>query len=78
MKNFSSSTQRRKRGTRTEYIARLTYYDKTIFGGNAEAIFRTERDGFRMGHEQRLNTDFEFVIPRDPHKPGGELFEVSV
>ena len=45
-----------------------------IFGGNAEAIFRTERDGFRMGHEQRLNTDFEFVIPRDPKKPGGELF----
>jgi hypothetical protein len=45
-----------------------------IFGGNAEAIFRTERDGFHMGHEQRLNTDLEFVIPRDPHKPGGELF----
>lgn len=45
-----------------------------IFGGNAEAIFRTERDGFRLGHEQRLNTDLEFVIPRDPHKPGGELF----
>ena len=47
---------------------------RLIFGGNAEAIFRTERDGFRMGHEQRLNTDLEFVIPRDPHKPGGELF----
>lgn len=45
-----------------------------IFGGNAEAIFRTERDGFRMGHEQRLNTDVEYVLPRDPHKPGGELF----
>jgi hypothetical protein len=45
-----------------------------IFGGNAEAIFRTERAGFRMGHEQRLNTDLEYVIPRDPHKPGGELF----
>lgn len=45
-----------------------------IFGGNAEAIFRTDRDGFRMGHEQRVNTDFEFVIPRDPRKPGGELF----
>ena len=47
---------------------------RLIFGGNAEAIFRTERDGFRMGHEQRLNTDLEFVIPRDPQKPGGELF----
>ena len=45
-----------------------------IFGGNAQAIFRTERDGFRMGHEQRVNTDLEFVIPRDARKPGGELF----
>ena len=45
-----------------------------IFGGNAEAIFRTERDGFRMGHEQRLSTDLEYVLPHDPHKPGGELF----
>jgi hypothetical protein len=45
-----------------------------IFGGNAEAIFRTERDGFRLGHEQRVSTDLEYVIPRDPHKPGGELF----
>jgi hypothetical protein len=45
-----------------------------IFGGNAEAIFRTERDGFRMGHEQRLSTDLEYVIPRDKQKPGGELF----
>lgn len=45
-----------------------------IFGGNAEAIFRTERDGFRMGHEQRVNTDLEYVLPRDQHKPGGELF----
>ena len=47
---------------------------RLIFGGNAEVIFRSGRDGFRMGHEQRLNTDLEFVIPRDPHKPGGELF----
>lgn len=47
---------------------------RVIFGGNAEVIFRTERDGFRMGHEQRVNTDLEYVIPKDPHKPGGELF----
>jgi hypothetical protein len=47
---------------------------RVIFGGNAEAIFRAERDGFRMGNEQRLSTDLEYVIPRDPHKPGGELF----
>jgi hypothetical protein len=47
---------------------------RVIFGGNAEVIFRTERDGFRMGHEQRLSTDLEYVLPRDPHEPGGELF----
>jgi integrase len=29
MKNFSTSIQRKKRGKRTEYIARITYYDKT-------------------------------------------------
>ena len=29
MKNFSTSIQRKKRGKRTEFIARLTYYDKT-------------------------------------------------
>ena len=46
-----------------------------IFGGNAEAIFRSERDGFRVGHEQRLNTDLEYVLlPREYTKPGGELF----
>ena len=47
---------------------------RLIFGGNAEAIFRSERDGFRMGHEQRVSTDLEYVLPHDPHKPGGELF----
>lgn len=48
---------------------------RIIFGGNAEVIFRTERDGFRMGHEQRLNTDLEYVLlPREYNKPGGELF----
>jgi hypothetical protein len=47
---------------------------RVIFGGNAEIIFRTERDGFRMGHEQRVSTDLEYVLPRDPLKPGGEVF----
>ncbi len=48
---------------------------RLIFGGNAEVVFRAERDGFRMGHEQRLNTDLEYVLlPRDYTKPGGELF----
>jgi hypothetical protein len=27
-----------------------------------------------MGHEQRVSTDLEYVLPRDPHKPGGEVF----
>ena len=50
---------------------------RIIFGGNAEAIFRSERDGFRTGHEQRLNTDFEYVLlPREYTKPGGELFVI--
>ncbi len=48
---------------------------RVIFGGNAEAIFRSERAGFRMGHEQRLSSDLEYVLlPRDYKKPGGELF----
>jgi hypothetical protein len=47
---------------------------RVIFGGNAEVMFRTERDGFRMGHEQRINTDLEYVLPKDRLKPGGELF----
>jgi hypothetical protein len=46
-----------------------------IFGGNAEGIFRTERNGFRMGHEIRVNTDLEYVLlPRDYKEPGHELF----
>jgi hypothetical protein len=50
---------------------------RVIFGGNVEAILRTERSGFRMGHEQRLNTDLEYVLlPRNYKKPGGELFMI--
>lgn len=48
-----------------------------IFGGNAEGVYRTERNGFRMGHELRLNTDLEYVLfPRHYQKPGGELFAI--
>src|ERR1043165_4038450 len=50
---------------------------RIIFGGNAEAILRSERDGFRMGHEQKLSTDLEYVLlPREYKKPGGELFAI--
>jgi hypothetical protein len=46
-----------------------------IFGGNVEGVWRAERDGFRMGHELRLNTDLEYVLfPRQYDRPGGEVF----
>jgi hypothetical protein len=46
-----------------------------IFGGNVEAVWRSERAGFRMGNEVRVNTDFEYVLlPRDYQAPGKELF----
>ncbi len=48
-----------------------------IFGGNAEAIVRSERDGFRLGHEVRVSTDSEYVLlPRKYDAPGGELFVI--
>jgi len=48
-----------------------------IFGGNIEGIVRSERDGFRMGHEIRVNTDMEYVLfPRDYQAPGKELFVI--
>lgn len=33
-----------------------------VYGANAEAIARSERSGFRLGHELRVNTDFEYVL----------------
>jgi hypothetical protein len=46
-----------------------------IFGSNVEGILRSERDGFRMGNELKVNTDFEYVLlPRDYQAPGKELF----
>ncbi|HKO99482.1 MAG TPA: hypothetical protein VJU86_20950 [Pyrinomonadaceae bacterium] len=48
-----------------------------IFGGNVEGIVRSESDGFRMGHEVRINTDTEYVLlPRDYQAPGKELFVI--
>jgi hypothetical protein len=48
-----------------------------IFGGNIEGIVRSERDGFRMGHEIRANTDMEYVLyPREYQAPGKELFVI--
>jgi hypothetical protein len=46
-----------------------------IFGGDAEGVLRTERDGFRMGHETRVGTDLEYVLlPFKYDSPGHELF----
>jgi hypothetical protein len=48
-----------------------------IFGGNVEAVLRSERDGFRMGHELRASTDLEYVLlPRNYDAPGKELFVI--
>jgi hypothetical protein len=48
---------------------------RLIFGGNVEGILRSERDGFRTGHEVRVNTDLEYVLlPFDYTRPGRELF----
>jgi hypothetical protein len=48
-----------------------------IFGGNVEGIVRSERHGFRIGHELRVNTDLEYVVlPRKYDAPGGELFMI--
>jgi len=50
---------------------------RLIFGGNVEGIARSERDGFRMGHEVRVNTDLEYVLlPLDYQAPGRELFVI--
>jgi hypothetical protein len=48
-----------------------------IFGGNIEGVLRSERDGFRMGHEISINTDLEYVLfPRKYQRPGGEVFAI--
>jgi hypothetical protein len=50
---------------------------RLIFGGNVEAVLRSERGGFRMGHEVRVNTDLEYVLlPFKYDTPGGELFVI--
>jgi hypothetical protein len=48
-----------------------------LFGGNLEGVLRSERDGYRMGHELRINTDLEYVLfPRNYDRPGGEVFAI--
>jgi len=46
-----------------------------IYGANVEGTLRSERDGFRMGNELRVNTDLEYVLlPLKYQNPGHELF----
>jgi hypothetical protein len=46
-----------------------------VFGGNVEGVLRTERGGYRLGRELRVNTDLELVaLPIRYEQPGHELF----
>jgi hypothetical protein len=46
-----------------------------VYGASVEAIARSERDGFRLGHELRVNTDLEYVLlPLKYRSPTNELF----
>ena len=46
-----------------------------VYGASVEGIARSERNGFRLGHEVRVNTDFEYVLlPLKYQKPTHELF----
>lgn len=48
---------------------------RVIYGGNLETVLRGEREGYRTGHEVRLNTDLEYVLlPFKYQNPGHELF----
>ena len=50
---------------------------RLIFGGDAEGILRSERAGYRVGNEARVNTDAEYVLlPRNYPTPGKELFAI--
>lgn len=50
---------------------------RLIFGGNIEGVWRSERDGFRTGHELRINTDLEYIVfPFKYDQPGGEVFAI--
>lgn len=52
-------------------------HHRFIFGANIEATMRGERNGARMGHELRINTDLEYVLlPLKYQSPGRELFAI--
>jgi hypothetical protein len=48
-----------------------------IYGANVEGTVRGKRDGFRVGHEVQINTDFEYVLfPFKYRSPTKELFTI--
>lgn len=48
---------------------------RLIYGADLAGVVRGERDGYRLGHEVRVNTDLEYVLfPRMCQQPGHELF----
>jgi hypothetical protein len=48
---------------------------RIIYGADLAGVIRGERDGYRLGHEVRFNTDLEYVLlPRVYKEPGHELF----
>jgi hypothetical protein len=50
---------------------------RLIYGANVEGVLRSERGGFRTGHELRINTDTEYIIfPFRYRKPTGEVFAI--
>jgi len=52
-------------------------HHRFIYGANIEGTLRGERNGFRTGHELRVNTDLEYVLlPLKYQNPGKELFVI--
>jgi hypothetical protein len=48
-----------------------------IYGANIEGTLRGKRDGYRVGHEVQINTDFEYVLfPLKYRSPTKELFTI--
>jgi hypothetical protein len=48
-----------------------------IYGANIEGTLRGQRDGYRVGHEVQINTDFEYVLlPFKYRSPTKELFTI--
>jgi hypothetical protein len=48
-----------------------------VYGANVEGIPRSERNGFGLGHEIRINTDLEYVLLLRVYRaPEHELFAI--